>query len=137
MNKNFVFAVPISLMLVACGQQMGSGTNVCDVVEIKPCTGDPPVVTINTIPKKMAPAKVCVSRNGTVKFRVKPTGGAVGTVATIPKVATNFWLIGTNDPDPNGFELTAPDTEGEYDYYVAFKDGHCIDPMIKVRDEIS
>ena len=136
MNKIFVFTVPISLILVACGQQMGSGTQVCDVVEIKPCTGNPPVVTINTIPKKVAPAKFCVGPNGTVKFRVKPTGGAVGTVATIPKVVTNFWLIGTNDPDADGFTLTAPDAVGEYGYYVAFKDGHCIDPMIKVRDEI-
>ena len=135
MNKIFVFTVPISLILVACAQQMGSGTQVCDVVEIKPCTGNPPVVTINTIPKKVAPAKVCVSPNGTVKFRVKPTGGAVGTVATIPKVATNFWLIGTNDPDPDGFTLTAPGKIDEYLYTVVFADGHCIDPMIKVRDD--
>jgi hypothetical protein len=136
MNKTFVFTVPISLILVACGGLTDSDANVCEGVVMERCTGLPPVVTINTYGKAVGPPQVCVVPGGTVTFKVTPVNGGVRTVATIPKIPTHFWLIGMNDPDPNGFELTAPDTEGEYNYTVVFADGHCIDPMIKVRDEI-
>lgn len=136
MNKNFIFTASMSLVLVACGGLNDSDATGCDVVDLNPCSGDPPKVTLNTAGQTVAPPQVCVKPNGTVTFRVTPVNGGVRTVATFPKDPTHFWLVGTNDPDPNGFELIAPHEEGYYGYYVTFKDGHCIDPMIKVRDEI-
>jgi hypothetical protein len=132
MYKKFIFMLPISLILVGCAQQ-GSVANGCDVVVIEPCTGNPPAVTLNTNGQTVAPPHFCVKAGATVTFNVTPENGGVRTVATIPKNPTDFWLIGTNDPNQNGFELTAPDSTGDYDYFVVFKDGHCIDPRISVE----
>ena len=134
MNKIFVFTVPISLILVACAKPALEN---CEVVVIPTnCNAKPPAVTLNLKAHTAKPPNYCATRGKPVVFRVVPPGGETGTVRTIPKDDGDVWLNGSNDPDADGFTLTAPDKNGEYGYYVTFKDGHCIDPMIKVRDEI-
>ena len=133
MNKIFVFTVPISLILVACGERWDPVLEDCEVVEIpSECNPDPPAVTLNVTGHTAAPPNYCVNVGETAAFRVVPPDGDTDTVRTIPKDEGDVWLNGRNDPDPNGFELTAPDVKGDYEYYVAFKDGHCIDPRIVV-----
>ena len=132
MDIKSVITVIISLFLMACGQQ-NMMTQQCDIVDIKPCTGNPPAINLNVNGQTVAPPHFCVGPGDTVTFKVTPQNGGTKTVATIPKDPTQFWLIGTNSPDQNEFELTAPTTKGDYNYYVVFKDGHCIDPRISVE----
>ena len=133
MNKKFIFTASMSLILVACGQQWDPVLENCEVVAIPAdCISNPPEVTLVLKAHTVAPPIYCVEPGGTVEFRVRPPNGATDTVRTIPKDKGDAWLNGKNDPDADGFELTAPDKEGEYGYYVAFKDGHCIDPIIVV-----
>jgi len=134
MNKLFVFTIPISLILGACEEQWVPVLEDCEVVVIPAdCNPNPPAVTLNLKGHTAAPPNYCAKRNKPVVFRVVPPDDATDTVRTIPKDKGDAWLNGRNDPDADGFELTAPDKEGEYGYYVAFKDGHCIDPIIKVH----
>ncbi len=136
MNKLFVFAIPISLILGACEEQWVPALEDCEVVAIpSKCNPNPPAVTLNLMTHNAAPPNFCVKHGEAAVFRVVPPKGDTDTVRIIPKDETDVWPNGRNDPDANGFALTAPDKTGEYEYYVAFKDGHCIDPMIKVRDE--
>ncbi len=137
MNKKFIFTASMSLILVACAEQWVPVLEECQVVKIPAdCISNPPQVTLVLKGHTAAPPIYCVEPGGTVKFRVLPPDSATDTVRTIPKDRDNpehSWLNGSNDPDASGFELTAPDTTGDYGYYVAFKDGHCIDPIIRVH----
>ncbi len=136
MNKLFVFAIPISLILGACEEQWVPVLEDCEVVVIPAdCNPNPPAVTLNSNGHTAAPPNYCATRGKPVVFRVVPPDGDTDTVRIIPKDETDVWLNGRNDPDANGFELTAPDTPDDYDYYVAFKDGYCIDPRISVQDD--
>ena len=137
MNKLLVFTIPISLILGACEEQWVPVLEDCKSVDIPAdCISKPPAVMLNSNGHTASPPNYCVRPGKSVVFRVKPVGGDTDTVRTIPKDEGDAWLNGRNDPDPDVFVLTAPDKKDGYKYYVAFKDGHCIDPMIKVQDEI-
>jgi hypothetical protein len=136
MNKKFIFTASMSLILVACAEQWVPVLEECQVVKIPAdCNPNPPAVTLNSNGHTASPPNYCVRPGKSVVFRVKPVGGDTDTVRIIPKNENDAWLSGRNDPDPDVFVLTAPDKKDEYKYYVAFKDGHCIDPMIKVQDD--
>ena len=134
MIKKFVFTVvPIGLIFVAWGAQQVTVAQDCVVMDPPGMCANAPAITINTITHIVAPPNYCASPGENIQVRVVPAGGAVGTVETIAKVPANTWLNGTNDPDPNGFELIVPaDASGEYYYKVVFSDGYCIDPRISI-----
>lgn len=137
MIKKFIFTVvPLGLILVAWAQQ-DPVPQECVVVEFPGMCQSASGITIVRQAHIVAPLNYCASAGDDIQVSVAPYNGPVGTVETIAKDPANTWLNGTNDPDPNGFELIVPaDVSGEYDYKVVFSDGYCIDPMIKVQDEI-
>jgi hypothetical protein len=135
MNKKLFFTVPISLILVACGGQNGPVPKDCVVVDIPGQCANAPAITINREAHTARPPNYCAKPGEDIKVRVTSANGPVGTVVTKPKIdiPKNAWLNGTNDPDPNGFVLTASATKDKYYYKVEFKDGYCIDPRISVE----
>ena len=139
MIKKFIFTiVPLGLILVACEAQQDRVPKECVVVDLPGMCASAPAIMIHTNTHKVAPPNYCARPGEDIQVNVRPIGGKVGTVVTSPKIdiPENAWLNGGNESDSNGFELIVPpDAEGEYNYKVVFSDGHCIDPMIKVRDD--
>ena len=134
MIKKFVFTiVPIGLIFVAWGAQQVTVAQDCVVMDPPGMCQSASGITINRQSHIVAPPNYCASAGEDIQVRVVPANGPVGTVVTSPKIPENTWLNGTNDPDPNGFELIVPaDASGEYDYKVVFSDGYCIDPRISI-----
>jgi hypothetical protein len=100
------------------------------------CTGNSsnPKVTINMTCHTVAPPNVCAQRGKDIEFKVifGSVTEAADTVGTLSKNLKNLWLAVRNTPDPKTFTITAPSTDGEYDYSALFADGQCRDPRISV-----
>ena len=137
MNKKLAFAMPLSLVLIACGGPKDTTTTRCVEIDIPAQCVRRNSITINYQSHIVAPPHICADRTKPIKVRVTPADGPVRSVTTWPKLnhPDHTWLKGTNDPDPNRFKLIPPPgiPEGEYDYGVTFEDGFCIDPRISLR----
>jgi len=138
MNKLLAFTVPIGLLLVACGPHQPIPKD-CVVVTIErdKCPSPPGGIMINRNGHAVTPINYCLPQGEVIiQFTVKPPNGPLGSVTTKPKIEddpAHDWLNGTNDPDANSFALDATGAPpGEYDYYVYFADGYCIDPRITI-----
>ena len=136
MNKKLAFAMPLSLVLIACGGPKDVTPKGC-VASVVPwrCV-ETAKININTNSQKVSPRHICPESGEDIEVKVTPANGDVGSVVTSPKSSDSEhdWLNGTNDPDVNGFTLSPPEgsPKGDYDYKVTFADGYCIDPRISL-----
>lgn len=140
MNGKFLISLFAGLLL-AVGAGATSAQEVkCDLVIIKDkkCQGirSYPLVTINTVTKKLSPEFVCAAIGSVIEFRVVPPGKTESdSVDVKAKDESNTWLIGTNYPDKKKIEVRVPTwvKKGDYKYNIYFKDGTCIDPRVNVE----
>ena len=140
MNKIIPFAVSLIVYLTACAPaplQIAFVPPGCTPLPPVPvCVGNSsdPKVTINMTAHTVAPPNVCAKRGTDIQFKV--VFGAVpvatDTVGTLPKNLSNTWLAAKNSVVAETFTITAPTTDGKYDYSVLFADGQCRDPRISV-----
>ncbi len=139
MKRNILFALPMSVLAIACPQQESIHTTDCKTMTIPPaCTGNPadPKININVAAGLVvAPPNVCAKAGTDVEFKITPANTKT-IVATVPKVPANTWLSGINIPDSGGFKITVPalaPEDAHYDYHIVATNGYCYDPRITVR----
>ena len=132
MKKMFVITLPIALLLASC---------VVPPVVPQQCVKLDPVacapaakITVTLANHGINPRNYCATAGQPIPVDVAPPNGQPGTVRFIPKNAANGWLQGVNSPNASGFVITPPNgtPPGEYEYYVVFSDGYCIDPRITI-----
>ena len=91
---------------------------------------------------KVNPPNVCASPGTTLVISiVPPPRNKVGSIAIIPKSASDVWLVGTNYPDKDKIEITIPawvsvgedDVGTDHDYGFVTIDGKCVDPRVNVN----
>ena len=138
MKTKILIALSLSFLTVGCTATMQQAlVDNCDTAPPVPCIvgGDKNKVTMNVNAAKLGvhPATVCSSPGDTIVVTVKPTNTPV-TVVTVPKDATNGWILETNVADPNVIEISVPAnaSTGDYDYLFITSEGKCYDPRIRI-----
>ena len=142
MNTKLFFTLCASLLLAGGAGAAWAQEVDCEPIKIKDkeCQGDRhyPIVTINTVTKKIAPEFICVARDRVIEFRVVPPGKIdFGSVAVKAKDGLNTWLIGANFPSKMRIEVRVPmwiENNEIHHYNIVFEDGTCIDPRVHVQD---
>jgi len=139
MNKKILFALPMSILAIACAPlgkiQIG---NCLSQVYVGPCTGNRnvPKVTINVnAPLTASPPHVCAAPGKDIEFKIVPPPSETGTVAIVPKDAADTWLVSTNFPDAGIINIKSPGTlvDSFHDYWILTNGGACLDPRIHVN----
>lgn len=139
MNRKMLISLFAGLLLAVGAGAAWADEGDCAPIEDKDkiCRGDHhyPIVTINTITKKVHPELVCAARGSVIEFRVVPPGATESdSVDVKAKDESNAWLIGANYPDKMKIEVRVPTfaEEKDHGYNIFFKDGTCIDPRVHV-----
>lgn len=142
MNGKLLISLFAGLLLAVGAGAAWAQEVACKPVEIedKVCRNDKhyPIVTINTVTKKISPLFVCAARGSVIEFRVVPPGQTDSdSVDVKAKDASNIWLMGANFPDKAKIKVRVPrwvKNKTEHDYNIFFADGSCIDPRVHVED---
>ena len=146
MNGKLLISLCTSLLLAS-----GAGAAWAQEVDCTPipkkdkdteCQGSRtyPLVTINTVTKKLSPEWVCADRGSVIEFRVVPPGKTESDSVDVKAKAkdeSNTWLIGANYPDKTKIEVRVPmwvKSDTIHDYNIFFKDGTCVDPRVHVKN---
>jgi hypothetical protein len=132
-------AVAPVVLLSACVKPEQVIIGGCEKLKPPPaCTGSKsnPVVTINIQGKiVVSPPNVCAQPGATVEININPKPELPATVALIPKILTNTWLLGGNSEDSDKILVHIPlEAKGNYDYSVFTASGDCVDPRMHVDD---
>jgi hypothetical protein len=142
MNKKILCAIPLSLLVVACGHQ--EVTTVAGCVK-RPATehcedtdpgGTTPFVNVTPNGWVVAPTNVCVTAGDTLEIRFPGSARTLNTIATMPYGNAEFWLIGSNSSHKNTITLTVPagPKKGDsFDYAILSKSDGCVDPRITYK----
>jgi len=141
MNRKMLLSMFAGLLLaVGAGAVWGEEAKCKSIDKDKDCQGirTYPVVTINTVTKKMSPEFVCAARGSVIEFRVVPPGHPKSdSVDVKAKDESNDWLVGGNSPSKMKIEVRVPlwvEEDTTHSYNIYFKDGTCIDPRVHVED---
>jgi len=133
MKNNFLLALPLSALALACAQE---GLE-CQTVKMGVCQGNPdsPMdININVASGlTVAPPNICARAGKVIDIMVTPSTSSE-TVETVPKDPAHPWLAASST-DPDGFKIRVPSDQpiGKYDYGIVTGSGHCLDPRFTVK----
>lgn len=139
MNNKFLFALTVSVLVVACEPMQRTLPGECDTIDIPACTGSAsnPKLGITLVRDgiRVGPRNVCVNANTTIEVSMHPRQSEYGTVKTVPKDPNDSWLEGSNDTDLNSFDIVVPELPSgkDYDYTIIRSNGVCLDPRVHVE----
>jgi hypothetical protein len=157
MNKNILFVLALSWILVGCASKAPQfeGSLVgkleisvpgCTTYALDDCTGDEddpdnPKVTLNLDTWTLSPECVTARKGKIISIDLKSASKIEkGSVRLFPKKLENsFWAARTNSPNKNKIKIKVPIKkksganfpEGIYNYGIS-TDTKCIDPRINV-----
>lgn len=137
MNKKILCVLPLSLLVVACGQQQVSTVPGCKTHPVlEQCShnsgnGTTPFVNVNLMTWKVSPPNVCVTAGDTLEIRFRGRDPELNSIATVPYGNSEFWLVGSNSSDKETITLKVPEGPEKGDFFnfaILTKSYGCVDP---------